>query len=142
MAIKKNKIEVADDNEALLTQKKELEQCETDLKHANKTIEQHNSIRKEQVEQLKAAKREIEKATKIQKIYERGLREMMYIISHKIRQPIAKIMGLSLLLEDGIENPEDLHQIVTYMKESSKLLDVFTKELTAFVHQQENIKKK
>ena len=65
---------------------------------------------------------------------------MMYIISHKIRQPIAKIMGLSILLEDGIENPEDVQLIVTYMKESSKLLDVFTKELTLFVHKQENIK--
>jgi signal transduction histidine kinase len=87
------------------------------------------------------AQKEIAKAAKIQKIYERGLREMMFIISHKIRQPIAKIMGLSLLLEDGLENSEEVHQIVTYMKESSKLLDVFTRELTTFVHQQENIKK-
>jgi hypothetical protein len=66
----------------------------------------------------------------------------MYIISYKIRQPIAKIMGLSILLEGGGENPDDVQQIVTYIKESSKLLDVFTKELTLFVHKQENIKNK
>lgn len=141
MTDKKNKIEVADDNAVLLTHKKELEQCETDLAIAKKSITAHNENKKEIAKQLKLAQKEIVKATKIQKIYERGLREMMFIISHKIRQPIAKIMGLSLLLEDGLENPEDVHQIVTYMKESSKLLDVFTRELTAFVHQQENIKK-
>jgi signal transduction histidine kinase len=65
---------------------------------------------------------------------------MMFIISHKIRQPITKIMGLSTLLEDGIENTDDVQQIVTYIKESSKLLDVFTKELTLFVSKQEEIK--
>jgi hypothetical protein len=49
-------------------------------------------------------------------------------------------MGLSTLLEDGIENTDDVQQIVTYIKESSKLLDVFTKELTLFVSKQEEIK--
>lgn len=141
MTDKKNKIEVADDNAVLLTHKKELEQCETDLVIAKKSITAHNENKKEIAKQLKLAQKEIAKAAKIQKIYERGLREMMFIISHKIRQPIAKIMGLSLLLEDGLENSEEVHQIVTYMKESSKLLDVFTRELTTFVHQQENIKK-
>ena len=141
MADKKNKIEVADDNAALFAHKKELAQCETDLVQAKKTITAHDATKKEIAKELKQAQKEIEKAAKIQKIYERGLREMMFIISHKIRQPIAKIMGLSLLLEDGIENSEDVQQIVVYMKESSKLLDVFTRELTAFVHQQENIKK-
>ncbi|MEI7509392.1 MAG: hypothetical protein WCJ62_07995 [Flavobacterium sp.] len=141
MTDNKNKIEVADDNVVLLTPNKKLEQCETDLELAKKSIKAQNANKKEIAKQLKLAQKEIAKASKIQKIYERGLREMMFIISHKIRQPIAKIMGLSLLLEDGIENPEDVHQIVTYMKESSKLLDVFTRELTAFVHQQENIEK-
>ena len=140
MTDKKNKIEVADDNAALFAHKKELEQCETDLHDAKKTIDAHGITNKEQSKQLKLAKKEAEKAEKIQKIYEKGLRQMMYIISHKIRQPITKIMGLSILLEDGLETPEDVHQIVTYIKESSKLLDVFTKELTLFVHQQESVK--
>ena len=37
MTDKKNKIEVADDNAVLLTHKKELEQCETDLAIAKKS---------------------------------------------------------------------------------------------------------
>lgn len=140
MTTRKNKIEVADDNEALFSQKKNLEQFETDLHDANKTITEHIVSKKEQSKLLKIAQKEAEKAEKIQKIYEKGLRQMMYIISHKIRQPITKIMGLSVLLEDGIENTEDVKQIVTYIKESSKLLDVFTKELTLFVSKQEEIK--
>jgi len=140
MTTKKNKIEVVDDNEALLSQKKVLEQCETDLHDAKKTIVEHDVSKKEQSKLLKIAQKKAEKAEKIQKIYEKGLRQMMFIISHKIRQPITKIMGLSTLLEDGIENTDDVQHIVTYIKESSKLLDVFTKELTLFVSKQEEIK--
>jgi signal transduction histidine kinase len=140
MTTKKNKIEVADDNEALLSQKKDLEQCETDLHDANKTITEHVVTKKEQSKLLKIAQKEAEKAEKIQKIYEKGLRKMMYIISHKIRQPITKIMGLSVLLEDDTNNPEEIQQIVSYIKQSSELLDEFTKELTLFVSKQEDIK--
>jgi signal transduction histidine kinase len=140
MTTKKNKIEVVDDNEALLSQKKDLEQCETDLHDANKTITEHVVTKKEQSKLLKIAQKEIEKSEKIQKIYEKGLRQMMYIISHKIRQPITKIMGLSVLLEDETNNPEEIQQIVSYIKQSSELLDEFTKELTLFVSKQEEIK--
>lgn len=140
MTTKKNKIEVVDDNEALLSQKKDLEQCETDLHDANKTITEHVVTKKEQSKLLKIAQKEVEKAEKIQKIYEKGLRKMMYIISHKIRQPITKIMGLSVLLEDETNNPEEIQQIVSYIKQSSELLDEFTKELTLFVSKQEEIK--
>jgi signal transduction histidine kinase len=140
MTTKKNKIEVVDDNEALLSQKKDLEQCETDLYEANKTITEHVVTKKEQSKLLKIAQKEIEKSEKIQKIYEKGLRQMMYIISHKIRQPITKIMGLSVLLEDETNNPEEIQQIVSYIKQSSELLDEFTKELTLFVSKQEEIK--
>lgn len=140
MTTKKNKIEVVDDNEVLLSQKKDLEKCETDLHDANKTITEHVVTKKEQSKLLKIAQKEIEKSEKIQKIYEKGLRQMMYIISHKIRQPITKIMGLSVLLEDETNNPEEIQQIVSYIKQSSELLDEFTKELTLFVSKQEEIK--
>ena len=119
----------------------ELEECKTDLKVAQDLNVKHIVSKKEQEKQLKIAKKELEKLDKIQKIYEKGLRQMMFIISHKIRQPITKIMGLSLLIENEAENPEELHQIIGYIKASSILLDEFTKELTVFVHQQEQIKK-
>ena len=119
----------------------ELEECKTDLKVAHDLNLKHDLSVKEQAKQLKLAKKELEKLDKIQKIYEKGLRQMLFIISHKIRQPITKIMGLSVLMEDKIDNPEDLNQLVGYIKASSILLDEFTKELTAFVYQQEQIKK-
>ena len=64
----------------------------------------------------------------------------MYIVSHKIRQPISKIMGLSLLLEEGVENPDEVQEIIDYLKQSSELLDGFTRELSQFITKQESIK--
>ena len=123
------------------TEKQKLEECETDLGTANKTIKKLDISKARKAKELKIIIKEIQKVEKIQKIYEKGLREMMYIISHKVRQPIAKIMGLSTLLQDGIEDPKDVVEIITYMKDSSILLDSFTRELSLFVNKLENIKK-
>jgi light-regulated signal transduction histidine kinase (bacteriophytochrome) len=128
-------------NEVSFPKNQKLEQCETELGTAKETIKKLDSSKAKQIKELRLIKKEIEKGEKIQKIYEKGLREMMYIISHKVRQPIAKIMGLSTLLEDGIEDAKDVMQIITYMKESSILLDGFTKELTLFVQKLESLKK-
>lgn len=141
MTIKEQKIDAIVDNEIHNTEKQELEQCETDLGTAKKTIKKLDISKTKRAKELKIIKKEIQKVEKIQKIYEKGLRQMMYIISHKVRQPIAKIMGLSTLLQDGVEDPKDVVQIITDMKDSSILLDSFTRELTVFVNKLESIKK-
>jgi hypothetical protein len=67
MTTKKNKIEVVDDNEALLSQKKVLEQCETDLHDAKKTIVEHDVSKKEQSKLLKIAQKKQKKQKKFKK---------------------------------------------------------------------------
>lgn len=63
-----------------------------------------------------------------------GLEKMLFITSHKVRQPITQIMGMSNLLNTTKSTREDLLKITEYMKESVKSLDSFTKELTLFIN--------
>ena len=59
---------------------------------------------------------------------------MIFMISHKVRQPIAQILGIANLLEESIDYSDDeLKKIVGYLKPSAVNLDDFTKEFTAFM---------
>ena len=64
------------------------------------------------------------------------LEDMIFMISHKIRQPVAHILGFSDVLKNISLSPEELNKILAYMKQSVVSLDDFTKELTTFVHEQ------
>lgn len=66
--------------------------------------------------------------------YISGLEEMLFMTSHRVRQPIAQIMGMSNLLELQKTTQDDLRKITGYMKQSLRSLDVFTKELTEFMN--------
>lgn len=68
------------------------------------------------------------------KEYIKGLEEMLFITSHKVRQPVTQIMGMTNLLNATKSSREELLQITDYMKESVKSLDSFTKELTLFMN--------
>jgi PAS domain S-box-containing protein len=73
--------------------------------------------------------------------YISGLEEMLFMTSHKVRQPITHIMGVSNLLDlDDLASDEmkkeELKKILGVMKSSIGTLDNFTKELTAFLHEQ------
>lgn len=61
------------------------------------------------------------------------LEEMMFIVSHKIRQPVASILGISNLLDNTNNSPADLKKMIAFMKQSALSLDNFTKELSTFI---------
>jgi signal transduction histidine kinase len=63
----------------------------------------------------------------------KSIEEMLFITSHKMRQPVAHILGVSNLLEGDI-SPEELKKIVAYMKKSAIMMDTFTEELTTYMH--------
>jgi hypothetical protein len=58
---------------------------------------------------------------------------MLVMTSHGVRQPVANILGLAQLFEKSIGSPNELMQLVDYMKQSALALDVFTKKLTVFM---------
>jgi PAS domain S-box-containing protein len=67
-----------------------------------------------------------------------SLEEMLFMTSHRVRQPIVNILGLANQLEDYIHSPDEMLDIVNYMKESALALDTFTKELTKFIYEVKN----
>jgi PAS domain S-box-containing protein len=76
---------------------------------------------------------ERKKAEQENKKHIEGIKEMLFMTSHKIRQPIANILGLSNLLDRELNSQEELKKIIDYMKESVLTLDTFTRDLTKFM---------
>jgi len=66
------------------------------------------------------------------KAYVHGMEKMISITNHKVRQPVANILGMANLM-DYVNSPEELKTIVEYMKRSALDLDAFTNELTSFI---------
>jgi signal transduction histidine kinase len=62
------------------------------------------------------------------------LEEMMFLTSHKVRQPVSHIMGFSYLLDRKMVNGTDLERVTDYLKASVTDLDNFTRELTETMH--------
>lgn len=65
------------------------------------------------------------------------LEELLFILSHEVRQPVANIQGIANLFERHINNPEELRKLVNLIQQSALILDDFTKKLTLFVHELE-----
>lgn len=68
------------------------------------------------------------------------LHEILFLISHKVRQPIAHIIGLANLLENCTDSIR-LNEMIAYIKKSSVILDDFTKELTSYINEASVIEK-
>jgi PAS domain S-box-containing protein len=68
------------------------------------------------------------------KDYITQLKEMLFMTSHRVRQPIANILGLSNVLDgESINNPVELKEIVDSIKFSAINLEEFTQELNHFI---------
>lgn len=68
----------------------------------------------------------------------KAMEEMLYKISHEVRQPVVQILGLSDLFEHHIDSEEDLRMAISGIKRSAILLDNYTRELAGFVHKIRN----
>ena len=77
---------------------------------------------------------DIVRAKQVREQYIGVLEKTIFKASHEVRQPVSNILGLAQILEKENYNPAELEFIVRYFKESAAKLDLFTKELTAFIH--------
>lgn len=75
----------------------------------------------------------LKKAKEYQRGYLEGLKEMMFMTSHIVRQPVTQIMGISYMLEAPVNSQEDLEKITGYMKKSVVALDDFTRGLATLI---------
>jgi hypothetical protein len=124
-------------NKELVLQSEEKEERASELIIANKELIFQNAEKEKRAEESIVANKELKKAEDYQKEYIQGLEEMIFITSHKVRQPIAHILGLSYLLDHSLNSPEKIKQLVDYMKESALSLDSFTEELTTHMNELE-----
>ncbi|MFD2162387.1 PAS domain S-box protein [Paradesertivirga mongoliensis] len=61
------------------------------------------------------------------------IEQLLFKISHQVRQPVCHILGVAQLLDQSLVGIEDFNEFSKATKESIRLLDVYTRELTEFV---------
>ncbi len=66
------------------------------------------------------------------------LEDILFSLSHRLRQPIVNILGLSQLLDGETNSEEELHEIVRYIHQNTKLLDDFSREITMLTQERKN----
>jgi PAS domain S-box-containing protein len=97
------------------------------IKDADGIIHQYFSLRT-----LISDKKAAEEA-KNQRIHE--LEELLHMLSHEVRQPVANILGISKIFEKYLDQPEELIKLLYFIKQSAESLDAFTRKLTLYVHE-------
>jgi signal transduction histidine kinase len=120
-------------NTELLFQNREKEKRAVELIIANKKLIFKTQERQIKTAELNIANRELKKAEEKQREYIKGLEEMMFITSHKVRQPIANIIGFSSMLDHTTSSPSELKQSLACIKDAAIKLDDYTRELTTFI---------
>jgi signal transduction histidine kinase len=129
----KRVIELIAANKELAFEKIEKSIRESELLIANKKLIFKTQERQIKTAELNIANRDLKIAEEKHREYIKGLEEMMFITSHKVRQPVANILGFSNILDQYPVSPEELKQSVDCIKQSAITLDVFTRELTTFI---------
>lgn len=68
------------------------------------------------------------------KEYIESLEKMITMTSHRVRLPVTQILGIVSVLENENLDPTEQTELLTYLKRSAHSLDLFTRELTAFMN--------
>lgn len=119
-------------NEELMLLYKTNKICQEELAIVNKELLSQNKINKNQELVLLKTNEKLKNAQESLKGYIKGLESILYKTSHRIRQPITNILGLSYLLDDSKNSNEELKIFVEFIKESALTLDDYTQELSSY----------
>jgi nitrogen-specific signal transduction histidine kinase len=76
----------------------------------------------------------VKKAGKETAAYIKSLEKMLFMVSHKVRQPITQIAGLAAIIEDENNSVAELKQMITYISQSIRMLDSVSKDLSTFIY--------
>ena len=119
-------------NKKLLFENSEKGKRAAELVIANKKLIFENREKGKRAEELAIANKELLRAEILQKEHIATLEEMMFIISHKVRNPVANILGISYILK-GSYSPEELIEMVQNLIVSATSLNAFTLELSTCI---------
>lgn len=67
--------------------------------------------------------------------YIKALEDMLFMISHKVRHPIANILSIASVFEEYANSPEEILKMISFIKDEAMTLDGFTRELTGFIYE-------
>jgi PAS domain S-box-containing protein len=65
----------------------------------------------------------------------KDLEELLFILSHEVRKPVANLLGIANMFEKYIDEPIELRKLIDHIKNNADILDHFTKKLTTFIHE-------
>ena len=114
-----------------------MKNLENDLKHTSNNeldflegdFDTHSYLLKTYIKHLKETE-------KVDTEYFLSLKELMFIVSHKIRHSLSNIMGLLDIYDYSKSSQEESEKIIALIKESAGYLDIYTEEITNFIHNQ------
>lgn len=132
---KKNLESLALAHKELVFQHAELIKCSKELTMANKRLVIQNKEKDKRANELLQTNDELKKSQEQQKDHIHSLEKMMFRISHKIRQPVAHMVGLSNLIAGENNVSKELKQLIKFMKQSAHSLDLCTRELSAYIQE-------
>ena len=66
--------------------------------------------------------------------YIEALEQIAFSVSHRVRSPLCSIMGLTNLLQNHQDLPEDIQSVIMHMTESTNKLDALTRELAKLIY--------
>ena len=120
----------------LIFQNNEKEKRAAELINANKELAYQVEEKEKRTAELVETKQELNSADQNQTVCINGLEEIEFMTSHKVRQPLANILGISNILDDESESShKESIKFIGYIKKSVLSLNVFTKDLMAFIIQ-------
>lgn len=120
-------------NKKLALQIVEKDKCHAELLLVHNKLSAEHHKNKKHSKDLVIANLELLNIKEHQKEYINGLEEIMFMTSHKVRHPIANILGLSYLLDHEENSAVELKEYLDHIKQSALTLDDLTKELTIFI---------
>lgn len=65
----------------------------------------------------------------------KALEDMLFMISHKVRHPIANILSIASVFEEYANSPEEILKMISFIKDEAMTMDGFTRELTGFIYE-------
>lgn len=111
----------------------EIEKRTAELILAIKELASQNDEKEKRAAELIMVNKELKKAEELHKEYIRGIKKIMFITSHKVRQPIANIIGLSQIIDLVKDSQQEIQNTLDLIIESAISLDLLTKELNEHV---------
>jgi PAS domain S-box-containing protein len=76
---------------------------------------------------------ELRRAHESQDVHIRTLEEILQKNSHRVRQPVANLLGITQILDHSMNDQNELREMLSYIKVSVTQLDSYTRELNDFV---------